>query len=85
MLVRESLAIWFNVVRAVAHSVALHDPADYIDVSKHAQSCAQTSCLIRDETPVLWDGVARATPLTQRSHNHLDDISPTEQAKSRAV
>jgi uncharacterized SAM-binding protein YcdF (DUF218 family) len=30
MLVRESLAIWFNAVRAVAYSVAPHDPVDWL-------------------------------------------------------
>jgi hypothetical protein len=31
----------------------------FIDVlSTH--TCAQTSCLIRDETPVLWGGCCRA-------------------------
>jgi uncharacterized SAM-binding protein YcdF (DUF218 family) len=30
MLVRESLAIWFNAVRAVAYTVAPHDPVDWL-------------------------------------------------------
>jgi uncharacterized SAM-binding protein YcdF (DUF218 family) len=30
MLVRESLAIWFNAVRAAAYSVAPHDPVDWL-------------------------------------------------------
>jgi uncharacterized SAM-binding protein YcdF (DUF218 family) len=30
MLVRESLAIWFNAVRAVVYSVAPHDPVDWL-------------------------------------------------------